>query len=533
MPQRKGSSRNAIIPDFTLESTIECDNLVRIFDMFVDALDLGALGFKTDVSTKGAPSYNSSTLLKIYLYSYFNRIRSSRCIERECKRNSELWWLSQKQCPSYHTISTFRTRQDRDKEGNIICCHRTALNNMFKALTNFLDILDLLGKELAAIDGTKLQAQNSMKNHISMTKITQRKAELEIRLAECLEHLSKLNNGVSDITKLELGKLDKESTTLLQIIEWLKISQKRVLDQEQLLIAAQKVDPSLNQLCLTDSDARMMPINNDGLMKVAYNVQSAVDSKHMLIVHYSVENMSDLYLLGDVSKGAKEAMGLTIKDLISVLADKGYHIGKALQECVDANVETFVACPDRGQKEKGYQKSDFKYNKEADHYVCPQNQLLTTKGTWHNVKDRRGNVVTKNQEYRCSFTTCEVCPLRDKCLTAAGIKNRDGRTIKRNEYEEAIEANKKRMELDPSKYKLRQALVEHPFGTVKRSWGMYYTLLKGKPKVTGEVGLMFTVYNLRRIINILGTDKLLEELAKVKGSLTHNGFQLKKEEIRA
>ena len=300
-------------------------------------------------------------------------------------------------------------------------------------------------------------------------------------------------------------------------MEELKNRREQVLCQADLLVQAQAEDPSVTQVCLTDPDARMLPINNEGMMQIAYNVQSVVDDRHSLIADFAVENQKDLYLLAPMTASVREE--LHIEDAFNALADKGYHSGKGLQACQEQGVTTFVAMPERSYKERppGFTKADFRFDKERNVYTCPAGEDLATSGSWHEKHGRQGLMQSKYQLYGCSFTICSQCPLKEKCLSEANIKQRHGRTLERSEYEEAVEANRLRILNNREMYKRRQAIVEHPFGTIKRSWGAYYTLLKRKEKVSGEMAIVFTGYNLRRCMSILGIPALIAALERALG----------------
>jgi transposase len=508
MPQKTGHSRLQYGLFATpLEDLIAPDSMVRVIDAFVNALDLSDLGFKTTVSHRGASSYDPAVLLKIYFYGYINRIRSSRMLERECARNIELFWLTDRQAPSYHTISTFRTFQEKDANGNVLFCHRRALKAVFRYFVDFCNELDMLGRTTVAIDGTKIAAQNSKKRHISEDKINRKLDRVENRITEYLDELDQLDSE-------EVIIETPDALALLRAIGDMDARKTELLQQKQLLEAAKAADPQITQVCLTDPDARMLPINNEGMMQIAYNVQSAVDDKHNLIVDYSVENQKDVYLLSPMAISAREVMGMDETDPLEVLADKGYHSGKGLHECAEAGITTYVAFPEQTFKErpKGFQKIDFTYHPEKDAYTCPANQPLKTRGTWHEKHGRQGHLQSRYKLYRSPFSACAACPFKDKCLSEANIKQRHGRTLERSEYEEAVIENRKRILRHRDKYKRRQAIVEHPFGTTKRSWGAYYTLLKGKEKVSGEMAIVFTAYNIRRMVTILGADLLIEVL---------------------
>ena len=509
MPRKTGLSRLQYGLFATpLEDMIAPDNPVRVVEAFVDSLDLEKLGFRAvRPQTRGASSFGPDILLKIYFYGYLNRVRSSRRLEAECRRNVELMWLTERQTPSYHTISTFRTLQEKDAEGKLLLCHRKALKNVFKAFNLFLDRIEMFGKETVAIDGTKISAQNSKKNHLTKDKIARKLERIENRIDEYLDELDAF-----DAQQIEEETPDVKA--LLLAIADLDGRKERLMDMDALLLAAQAQDPHVTQISLTDPEARMLPLNNEGMMELAYNVQSAVDDKHSLIAHYSVENQKDLYLLSPVAIETKKALGLSKDDHLNVLADKGYHSGRGLQECADEKIVTYVAFPEQSHKDrpKGFQKPDFKYDKEKDLYICPAGKHLMTKGTWHEKRGRQGHVQARYKLYRSSFATCLACPFAHKCLSEANLKQSHGRSLERSEYEEAAISNRQRILRHRDMYKRRQAIVEHPFGTIKRSWGFNYTLLKSKEKVSGEMAIIFTAYNLRRTMSILGVLGLIKAL---------------------
>jgi transposase len=488
-----------------LEPLIGEDNTVRVIDAFVDALDLASLGFAHVCLHKtGAPPYDPALLLKLYFYGYFNRIRSSRMLERECARNVELWWLLDRATPSYHTIATFRTYRKKDEKGQDIINHRKALVAVFRIFNKFCDQKELFGKTLFAVDGTKIAAQNAKKRHIREDKLKRKLERVDHRIEEYLEALDSADTEKKD---------EKVSTEeIAKALEELKSRKIQIQEYQKQLTDAQAQDPTITQISFTDPDARMLPINNEGMMQIAYNVQAVVDDKHYLIADYAIENQKDLYLLSQMGASVKHELG--IEGSIELLADKGYHSAQGLHECEENEIIPYVAFPEQAFKDrpKGFRKPDFKYDSERDVYICPDHKILKTKGTLHVKKGRHGHIEPSYKLYRSSFSVCSICQYKDQCLSAANISQRHGRTIERGEYEESVIANRARILAQRDKYKRRQAIVEHPFGTIKRSWGAYYTLLKGKEKVGGEMAIVFTVYNLRRVINILGVKTLLQAL---------------------
>lgn len=483
-----------------LDELIAPDNMVRVIDAFVDAIDLDKLGFiHVRAHKRGAPPYHPALLLKIYIYGYLNRVRSSRRLELECGRNIELMWLTGRQKPSYHTISDFRS----------IKPHRKALKATFRLFNQVLDTAGLFGKELLAIDGTKIRAQNNKKNNISEDKIQTRLDYHEGRFMEYLDEMDRADDA------LEHGEQPAVSPQAIhKALDEIQQRTQKLEGLLDLLHQAQEQDPALRQISLIDPDARSLPMNNLGHTEIAYNVQSVVDDKNYLVTHFSVENVSDIHLLSQGAGEAKAALGVAT---LEVLADKGYHYGAELQKCADEQIVTFVAYPDQDYKtkEKGFRKEDFEYNADKDVYLCPVGEELTTNGTVYEKRGKNGQLQTRFRVYRLPYAKCQQCMCAAFCLTAASHQVRHGRHIDRNIYEEATAANRLRVLNNRDKYKRRQAIVEHPFGTIKRSWGFYYTLLKGKEKVSGEYSLVFLAYNLRRALSIFGVKELLERVKAV------------------
>ncbi len=480
-----------------LDEMVAPDNVVRVIDAFVDAIDLGQLGFvHVKAHKRGAPPYHPALLLKIYIYGYLNRVRSSRRLELECGRNIELMWLTGCQKPSYHTISDFRS----------IKPHRKALKATFRLFNQVLDGAGLFGKELVAIDGTKIRAQNSKKNNISEDKLQKR---LDYNEARFMEYLGELDRADA---ALEEGREPAVSPgTIHKALDEIQQRTQKLEGLLGLLHQAQAEDPAVRQVSLTDPEARSLPMNNLGHTDIAYNVQSAVDDKNCLVAHFSVENVSDVHLLGHSATAAKAELGA---ETLEALADKGYHYGAELQKCADNGIATYVACPDQGYKtkEEGFRKEDFEYDAGKDVYICPVGEALATNGTVYEKHGRNGQVQNRFRRYQLPYAKCKSCFCAPFCLTESAHRTRHGRHIERSLDEAATEANRLRVLNRRDKYKRRQAIVEHPFGTIKRSWGFYYTLLKGKEKVSGEYSLVFLAYNLRRAVSILGINGLLQRV---------------------
>jgi hypothetical protein len=248
-----------------------------------------------------------------------------------------------------------------------------------------------------------------------------------------------------------------------------------------------------DQISITDSDARSMPINH-GRIEVSYNMQTAVDAKNSLIVHFENTNTNDKKALSAL---ATEVKTILHKESFEVLADKGYHNGEELELCAKNNITTYVAT-------REYYSDKFIYDSKKDVYRCPQNHVLKGSGRWY----PKGNG-SKYQNLVKHYKTpaCKGCPVKAVCT-----RNKNGRLIERSQYAESVEANTKRILLEKEKYLRRQEIVEHPFGTIKRQWGFEYVMLKGLKKNEADFGLIFSVYNLRRVLSILGIPELKKRL---------------------
>jgi len=470
----------------SLDMEIDQDSVARLIDLFVGHLDLEALGFtKTKANKEGCPIFHASDMLKLYYYGYFNRIRSSRRLAAECCRNVELWWLLHQLKPGYHTIADFR--KDNPK----------ALKNSFKMFVSFLKGEDLLGGELVAIDGTKIRAQNNKSNNYNEDKL---KKHLEYIEAKAESYIQELEQCDAEEDRQAAAELNKK-----QITEKLVNLKERKTKYEGL----EKIlkESGEKQISTVDADSRSLPIK-DRITDVCYNVQAANDSKHSLIVDFDTINEGDQGQLNAMSSKAKDILEV---EQLTVLLDKGYHVGKELEAAKENNITTVVAYPqprDRSDKiDPAYYTDKFIYNKQSDIYRCPAGSDLSTDGKEY-LKGRKDRTSYTVKTY--TTTACLTCPFRKSCTTSKYRK------IDRSEYQDIIDENNKRVDENPDLYKRRALISEHPFGTIKRSWGYTYTLVKSLKKVNGEMAIIFTMYNLRRVMSIFGVDELKRRLTKWK-----------------
>ena len=497
--KKSNKRREILLFPPSLEEMIEKDSMVRLIDVFVDHLDLESHGFKMRSKNKheaGAPQYAPSDLLKIYLYGYSNRTRSSRRLERCCQINIEMMWLINGFTPGYVTISNFRKNNPK------------AFKQVFRTYNRFLDGQDLFGKTTIAVDGSKFRAQNSKKNNFSDSTIERNQKHIDKKTEE---YLALLDQTDEKENQEQTSKLIKEK--LEQLSERKEKYNKLKAELEEVKEAGQK------QISTIDSDARLMTsIGSKGV--VGYNLQSVVDDKNYLIVDNELTNEGDQNALHKMANSAKEL--LQVKH-IEVLADSAYDVGEELMKCTKDEIITYV-CPriqGASPKDDKFKKDKFSYNKDNDTYMCPQGNILQTNGKWY-TKKRKGKKDSKFKEYKLEYNTCNECEFKDKCAGKRLSRNQ-GRVIERYEYAEYTEANQERIKENKEYYRRRQAIVEHPFGTIKRQWGYSYTLLKGKEKASGEFDLICLSYNIRRSVSILGVKELIRALKFLK--MTFSSFE--------
>src|SRR5690606_28284522 len=454
------------------------NNEVRLIDLFVDAMKLSDYGFKMEFIENGRPAYHPADLLKLFIYGYMNRIRSSRQLEKECKRNIELMWLMKGLVPDHNTIANFRKNNTK------------AIRKVFHATVSLAKNFDLIGGKLLAGDSTKLRAQNSKKKNFNAKKIERHVAYIDDKLDEYSAVLAKADNDLSDQKKKEINdKIDKHQQHKKKYESY-----KKQLD-----------DTGEVQISTSDPDSRQM-ITRNNITEVAYNVQSTVDAKHNIPIDFKVTNKNDSKAMGEMVRRAKTILK---KSDFTVLYDKGYHTGTEFDYAHKQGVEVIVAAPDVASHapDIAFDVEHFEYDKKRDEYTCPAGEVLTTNGRWYNKAS--GKTINRVKHYKTK--ACLTCTLFERCT-----RNKSGRFIERSEHMDLIDANKKRIQQNMELYRKRQAIVEHPFGVIKRQWDFYYVMTKKTMKhASADVGLIFTSYNLRRIFNLIDQNLLKEFLREL------------------
>jgi transposase len=455
-----------------LDEWIDESNPVRAVDAFVDALDLGKLGFEGVVpEVTGRPSYHPSALLKLYIYGYLNRVQSSRRLEREAGRNLEVIWLLGRLVPDDKTIADFR--KDNGSAIRKVCAQFVALCRD----------MGLLTKASVAIDGSKFKAVNNRDRNFTRAKVERRRAQLEASVARYL-------------SQLDTADLQEPSEALAAKTAHLKEKLAKLESEMQRLAAMEKqmlASPD-QQISLTDPDSRSMATSGRGSGVVGYNVQVAVDIKNHLIVTHEVTNVgSDRAQLANMGRQAREALGV---DKLEAVADRGYYNSTEIKACDDAGVTVTLPKPmTSGAKSDGrFGKQDFVYNAAEDVYRCPAGEKLAYRMT----TEQDGKMMR-----RYWTNACPNCLLKSKCTTG------NERRIPRWEHEHVLEAAQKRLDENPQAMRARRETVEHPFGTLKMRMGATHFLMKRLPKVATEMALHVLAYNLTRVMNIVGVKPLL------------------------
>ncbi len=462
--QGQNRDQGTLFPE-RLDDLIAEDNAVRVIDAFVDSLDLKALSFaRIETKGTGRPPYHPGDLLKLYLYGYMYRIRSCRRLERECHKNIEVLWLLNRLAPDFKTIANFRVD------------NRKALLNVCAAFVQFCRSQSLYGGDTVAIDGSKFAADNAPSRVLRKKDLAKELKRLDAKIAAWLDDLDDDDEDEppgGDNTKAALEALEAERDSLTEQIQ--------SLDAKRLA-----VQPA------TDPDARVMKHH-----KIGYNVQTSVDAKHHLIVDVDVVqspvDQDQLYRM------ARRSQRQLREKQLRVLADAGYSSGRHLRRCQAHGLTPYVPV-NRSINNRGdgrlFDKSAFTYDADGDYFKCPAGERLPKK-----------TKSTKDRLYLYTTAACTGCQLKEQCTQGKQ------RWVSRHFEEDVLNQVAARTDANPLMMRRRKAMVEHPFGTLKRRMDGGRFLLRGLQKVKAEMALAVTAYNLTRAINVLGTKRLVQALA--------------------
>ena len=463
--------QSTLFPE-TLEDFVAEDNAVRVIEAFVEALDLGELGFGgVDPKATGRPAYHPSVLLKLYIYGYLNRVQSSRRLEREAGRNLEVMWLCGRLVPDHKTIADFR--KDSGPAIRKVCAQFVTLCRQ----------LGLLATASVAIDGSKFKAVNNRDRNFTAAKMKRRMAQIEESVARYLDQLDSADRQAPS------EALAMRTTRLKEKIAKLEEEMRRLeaLDAERRETADQ-------QISLTDPDARSMATSGRGSGIVGYNVQAAVDTDHHLIVTHEVTNVgNDRAQLSPMAKQTKAVLAV---DELDVVVDRGYFNSEEILACERAGITVTLPKPmTSGSKAKGrFVKADFRYLADEDTYICPAGERLTYRYT-----NEEEGLRLRRYWTNC----CQHCAIKHRCTTGKE------RRLRRWEHEPLLEAVQRRLDEHPEKMRQRRETVEHPFGTIKAWMGATHFQMKTLKKAATEMALHVLAYNLKRVINIIGIAPLI------------------------
>ena len=468
-------AQSTLFPEY-LENWVDESNPVRVIDVFVDALDLGQLGFDgVTREATGRPSYHPSVLLKLYIYGYLNRVQSSRRLEREAGRNVELMWLLGRLAPDHKTIADFR------KDNGL------ALGKVCARFVELCREMGLLAAASVAIDGSKFKAVNNRDKNFTKAKVERRRAQLEESVARYLSQLDTADRQEpTEALATKVTRLTEKLTKLKEEVAKLAVYEKQMLTSPD------------QQISLTDPDSRSMATSGRGSGVVGYNVQVAVDTEHHLIVTHEVTNSgSDRAQLANM---ATQAKAILRTETLEAVADRGYFSSPEILACHEAGITVTLPKPQTsGAKSDGrFGKQDFVYLPEEDAYRCPAGEQLPYRFTSEEAGKRIRRYWT---------TACRNCSLKSRCTTGPE------RRIPRWEHEHLLDAVQQRLDANPEAMRQRRETVEHPFGTMKARMGATHFLTKTLPKVAAEMALSVLAYNLTRVMNIVGIKPLIAAIA--------------------
>ena len=451
------------------------ENPVRVVEVFVDELDLGALGFAGVVpEVTGRPSYHPATMLKLYLYGYLNRVQTSRRLEREAGRNLELMWLLGRLAPDFKTIADFR----RD--------NGPAIRATCRQFVLLCRKLDLFTDAVVAIDGSKFKAVNNRDKNFTPAKLQRRIEQVEESIARYMAAMDTADRQENQVAQAKSVRLKDKITALREQVRQFRAMEEAIKDAPD------------RQVSLTDPDARSMATSGKGSGIVGYNVQAAVDTRHHLIVAHEVTNKGyDRGQLSGMARQAREAMGHA---KLTAIADRGYYKGEDILLCEQNGVTPLVPKTlTSGAKADGrFGKQDFVYLPEQDAYRCPAGQTMKW---WFNRVDENGMTL------RHYWTTkCPECPIKAQCTPAKM------RRVTRWEHEGVLDAMQHRLDQAPNTMRIRRQTVEHPFGTLKAWMGSTHFLTRTLKRVGTEMSLHVLAYNMKRVIALLGAGPLMQAI---------------------
>ncbi|TNC62133.1 IS1182 family transposase [Rubellimicrobium roseum] len=451
------------------------ENPVRFIEAFVDELDLAGAGFaRVRPKATGRPGYDPADLLKLYIYDYLNRVRSSRRLEVETHRNIEVIWLLRGLKPDFKTIADFR----RD--------NRAAFRPVFRSFVVLCRQLDLFGRELLAVDGTRIKAVNNKDRNFTRAALTKFIQQADEKLAGYLKRLDEGDADEDGASGASGGSAHGDP----RLAE--KIAALRGKRGRHKALPDELERTGEDQISLTDPDSRAMARMTK--VGVGYNVQVAVDAKHKLIAEQEIHSqVVDMGLLAATATAAMETLGV---GQIEAVADRGYFKIEDIEACEAAGITAYVPKPVRGSsvREGFFPKEAFRYDPATDTFTCPGGQTLRP--------CRRGQSRDNVKIDYSNREACLACSLRPRCTKSY-------RHVSRLENEAVLDRMAARLAARPEVLDQRRTCVEHPFGSIKQWMNQGAFLMRRLENVRGEFSLTALAYNIRRAITLVGVPGLI------------------------
>jgi transposase len=471
MGHKRGESREQVtLFPIMLDELVGEDALVRVIDAWIESLDMQGLGFqKSQANWMGRPPYAPADLLKLYLCGYLNAIRSSRALERECKRNVEVMWLLGRLAPDHKTIANFRSQ---NSEALVAVC---------AAFIQFARREQLITGALVAIDGSKIRAVASKKAICDANDLGQEHSLIQAQIGNYLSQLDQSDEQErANLLKGDIGKTLKK-----------------------LALRDQDVSQELQRLSQGEGKLSVATEPQSQVMKSlhgapGYNLQSAVDTESHLIVHHEVcRDASDLKQLMPIAQGCVRVL----QSKPQFIADAGYANAEQLKAMDEAGLISYVA-PSRAINSQAggglFDRTCFSYDQAQDMFTCPADKLL---------KRKQASKHDKNVIYAANPQDCAVCPKKSQCTQAKQ------RFVSRHQYEDTLQASALRVAQSPQMMRIRRSTVEHPFGTIKHQiLGNARLLVRGLKGAKAELSLAVMAYNFKRVRNMKGCDWMMSAL---------------------
>ena len=467
-------SQVLLLPE-AVDDYVGRDNPVRFIDAFVDGLDLAAAGFERAApKATGRPGYDPADLLKLYIYGYLNRVRSSRRLEAESKRNLEVIWLLRRLSPDFKTIADFRR------------INRAAFRQVFREFVRLCRELELFGRELVAVDGTRIKAVNGRKRNFTKVKLEKALVESDERLSRYLDRLDEADG------QDEGGAGAGEVENIQEKIAAIQGRRERFEEHRDALAASGE-----GQLSLTDPDSRAM--HAETRVGVGYNIQIAVDAKHKPIAEQQVHNkVSDLGLLAETAVAARRNQAVDRIDAVAdAVADAGYFKIEDIEACENAGVVPHVPKPQRGStvSQGLFPKERFRYDGGEDIYSAP------TANAWRYTASASAAI--------SSSPVTSIAPRARSANSSRSVRRAAFRRVLRYVDEAILERMAERLAARPELLDARRESVEHPFGSIKQWMGQGAFLTRRLENVRGEFSITALAYNIRRAISLVGVPALI------------------------